>query len=323
MFRQGRYREALEECQRAIRISRNLPQLWVDVSVNCLKLNFREQAVGYGEQALLLGCRSLELFDALSQAHGGLHKWEEVKKYGLMALQLRDQKFGMSPSISSVKPIMPPLPSMQTRDKNIISFSLFGADSKCCETAVLNVVSQPSIYPAWTCRFYVNDSVPQTVIDRLVAAGAQVSKVDADLYNSPGQMWRFLALNDENLHRVLFRDAGSVISAREAEAEAEAVEEWLHSDCSFHCMRDSPTHTELLVAGLWGVVCRSLPPLEFLTTSFFSSDIQSSHFSDQDFLSQHVWPYARRSLLQHDSLFGFVQARSFPAGRLPEDFCVG
>ncbi|WP_241193301.1 tetratricopeptide repeat protein [Pseudomonas chlororaphis] len=319
LHQQGRYEEALNVCLQAIRMSPGLTQAWTDAAINCLKLERWQQAVGYAEQALARGGHSFALFDALSHGHGALRQWEDVRKYGLMALQLRDQRFGVTPAAPHAAAEMPPLPSTQTRAKNVIAFSLFGADSKYCETAVLNVIEQPMIYPHWTCRFYIDDSVPSSVVERLVAAGAQVIQVDEQAHGWPGPMWRFLALQDEHLHRVLFRDADSVISTR----EADAVEEWLHSDCRFHGMRDCGTHTELMLAGLWGVVAGALPPLEQLTQSFFSAGVESQHFADQYFLRQCVWPYARQSLLQHDSMFGFMQARTFPGGPMPTDFHVG
>ncbi|ROM53285.1 hypothetical protein BK648_06940 [Pseudomonas poae] len=319
LHQQGRYEEALNVCQQAIRMAPGLTQAWADAAVNCLKLERWQQAIGYAEQALACGGNGFALFDALSHGHGALRQWPQVRQYGLMALQLRDQCFGVAPTHPHAVTAMPPLPSAQTRDKNVIAFSLFGADSKYCETAVLNVIEQPQIYPYWTCRFYIDESVPPDVVERLIVAGAQVVHVDEQAHGWPGPMWRFLALQDEHLHRVLFRDADSVISIR----EAEAVEEWLHSDSRFHCMRDSATHTELMLAGLWGVVAGALPPLQQMTQAFFSSDIKSRHFADQYFLRQYVWPYARQSLLQHDSMFGFMQARTFPGGPMPTDFHVG
>lgn len=319
LHKQGRYEEALNVCQQGIRMSPGLIEAWIDAAVNCLKLERWKQAVGYAERALTLGGNSFALFDALSHGYGALRQWPQVRKYGLMALQLRDQRFGVAPAVPHTLPALPPLPSPQTRNKNIIAFSLFGADSKYCETAVLNAVDQPNIYPNWTCRFYIDDSVPLDVVHRLIVEGAQVIKVEERAQAWPGPMWRFLALEDENLYRVLFRDADSVISTR----EAEAVEEWLHSDCRFHCLRDSATHTELMLAGLWGVVAGSIAPLEQLTALFFSAAVESRHFADQYFLRQYIWPYARQSLLQHDSMFGFMDARPFPGGPMPTGFHVG
>jgi hypothetical protein len=214
---------------------------------------------------------------------------------------------------------IPPPPSTQTREHNIIAFSLFGGDSKYCEPAVLNVQEQPRIYPHWVCRFYVDNSVPEQVIARLVKGGAQIVPVRGPALQWPGAMWRFLALDDPLAHRILFRDADSVISRR----EAGAVEQWLTSGKRFHMMRDAGSHTELIMAGLWGAVAGSLPPLHQLMQRFMSAPLASQHYADQLFLRQYVWPYARASLMQHDSVFGFMDGVPFPDGARPQDFCVG
>ncbi|MEW9586323.1 hypothetical protein [Paraburkholderia sp. DGU8] len=201
-------------------------------------------------------------------------------------------------------------PSAKTRTHNLIAFSLFGASSKYCETAVLNAIEQPRIYPHWTCRFYVDETVPVGVVERLRRAGAELVHVHGAIRQWPGQLWRFSAYDTPGLHRVIFRDADSVISQR----EADAVAEWVASNLRFHHMRDSATHTELLLAGMWGVSAGALPPMRQLVERFMSRPLHSTHFADQYFLREFVWPYARQSLQQHDSVFGFMDARPFPSG---------
>ncbi|MDR0457508.1 MAG: hypothetical protein LBH10_00545 [Burkholderiaceae bacterium] len=213
---------------------------------------------------------------------------------------------------------MPPLPCPQTREHNLIAFSLFGGNPKYCEVAVLNVQYQPHVYPHWVCRFYVDDSVPEHVIKRLRASGAQIVPVDGPAAQWPKAMWRFLALDDPQAHRVLFRDADSLISRR----EAEAVEQWLLSGKRFHTMRDHGAHTDLILAGMWGAVAGSLPLLNKLIQRFMSTFPITGirYFADQDFLRQYVWPYARMSLMQHDSIFGFMDAVPFPDKEKPDIF---
>lgn len=316
---QRRFGEALQACLQATRLHPTLAPAWIDAAVNCIRLERWQDAIRYGERAKACGGEGFALHDALSHAHGALRQWAEVRHHGLRALTLRDQRFGGAVPVPHALPRdLPPPPCARTRDHNIISFSLFGGDSKYCETAVINALEQPAIYSHWCCRFYVDESVPTSVHDRLLGAGAQVRMVDADLKKWPGPMWRFAALSEPGVHRVLFRDADSVISAR----EAEAVSEWLASGRRFHAMRDCGTHTELLLAGLWGAVAGSLP-MEELLRLFFRTTVDSQHFADQFFLRQFVWPYARQSLLQHDSMFGFLDARPFPGGPMPPDFHVG
>jgi hypothetical protein len=56
---------------------------------------------------------------------------------------------------------------------------------------------------------------------------------------------------------------------------------------------------------------------------FMSTPSGSRHFADQHFLRRYVWPYARTSLMQHDSIFGFRDAVPFPDGTKPDVFHVG
>jgi hypothetical protein len=245
-----------------------------------------------------------------------LEQWDEARRYGLQSLDMRARHFNGKPVIPLTDlPPMPPLPSAQTREHNLIAFSLFGGDSKYCETAILNVHDQPDVYPDWVCRFYVDSSVPNNVIARLTKGGAQIVFVEGPALQWPGPMWRLLALDDPQAHRILFRDADSLISLR----EAHAVAQWLTSGKRFHMMRDDGANTELMMAGMWGAVAGSLPPLRELVQRFMRAPLTSRHFADQHFLRQYVWPYARTSLMQHDSIFGFMNALPFPDGERPGD----
>lgn len=317
---EGRYAEALAICLQIVRAHPQVSGAWIDAAANCVKLERWDDAIRHAQSALACGGDTLGLYDALSHACSALKRWDDARRYGLRALTLRERRFGVEPPVQHALPgAMPPLPAADTRDRNIISFSLFGGNSKYCEPAVLNALEQPHVYPHWTCRFYLDGSVPAVTVRRLVDAGAEVVRVDEETARWPGPMWRFLALDDPRVDRVLFRDADSVISER----EAQAVDQWLHSDKHFHAMRDSGTHTELLLAGLWGAVRGSLPSVRELMRRFMARPPESAHFADQHFLRQYVWPYAHRSLMQHDSMFGFLDPLPFPGGAAPDHFHVG
>ncbi|MFT4064177.1 hypothetical protein [Paraburkholderia sp.] len=317
----GRYDEALKASMQAARIAPNLAQPWIDAAACHVKYNRWDDVIACANNALARKGATLALFDALSHAWGSKGVPEEVRRWGNEALTLRAAKFDLPPAFGhdTLAAPLPPAPSEATREHNLIAFSLFGASSKYCETAVLNATEQARIYPYWRCRFYIDGTVPDHVVERLLQAGAEVVPVDAGLKRWPGPMWRFAAYDTPGLHRVLFRDADSVISER----EAEAVAEWIASDRHFHHMRDAATHTELLLAGLWGVCAGALPPMQKLVERALSRPLESLHFADQFFLREHVWPYARQSLLQHDSMFGFMDARPFPGGPAPSGFHVG
>ena len=317
---QGRVKEALDIHLQIASARPENADAWGNAAVLSNRLHRWQDAIRYAHAALARGCDRFELYDALSRSCGALKQEDAARRYGLRALDMRARQFSGPPVIPPPTPqLMPPPPSAQTRDRNVIAFSLFGGNSKYCESAVLNVQEQPRIYPHWVCRFYVDASVPESVISRLRKDGAQIVPIDGSAAHWPGPMWRLLALDDPLAHRILFRDADSVISRR----EAAAVDQWLISGKRFHMMRDACSHTELILAGLWGTVGGSLPPLQELMQQFMSEPIKSRHFADQFFLRQYVWPYARTSLMQHDSMFGFMNAVPFPDREKPAYFHVG
>ena len=223
-------------------------------------------------------------------------------------MQLRDEQYGAG--------VLPPLPviSPQSDGKKIIAFSLFGNSSAYGEPAVLNAELCPHIYPDWICRFYVDKSVPEHVLARLYHYGAEVVQVDAAMQTWPGTMWRFVAMDDDEAAYVLFRDADSVISQR----EAQAVAEWLASGKMFHTLRDAGTHTELMLAGLWGAVAGAVPNMRGKIETWLQKPLASRHFADQFFLREEVWKYAKQSLCGHDRIFGFYDAQDFP--NAPQSF---
>jgi len=211
----------------------------------------------------------------------------------LQALQLRDGKIAAQPR--------PPLslPTFKPNGKKIISFSLFGGSSAYIEPAVLNAETAKDIYPEWTCRFYVDDSVPDTAIGRLKSNGAEIVRVDAEEAQWPGTMWRFLAADDTEASWVIFRDADSVISHR----EAEAVKEWMASGKLFHTMRDAETHTELILAGLWGMAAGTVPDMKGKIRTYLQQPL--------DIGCDFVFHSATKYLCGHsDVLMGVVVAKT-------------
>jgi len=131
----------------------------------------------------------------------------QARQYGHLVLAKRDALFA-NKFFCDWQVAAPPAFS-KDRSRNLIAFSLFGENPKYCEAGILNAVEQPALYPDWTCRFYVDETVPAQVLARLTALGAQVVAVDDVLRQWPGPMWRFAAYDDPNVDRVIFRDADS------------------------------------------------------------------------------------------------------------------
>lgn len=313
-YRSGEFDKALAVTRMLISEGVRHPNVYADAAVAAIRLERWAEAIKYATLALPHDPRNLACLDALSHAHGALRDWPRCAKAGHRALSLRAEMVAASEKIA-----LPCAPCPPSADKDVIAFSLFGGNSKYCETAVLNCMEQPALYPGWSCRFYIDETVPAEIVARLQEHGAEVIVVPATIRRWPGPMWRFAAYDAPDVRRVIFRDADSVISQR----EAGAVRDWIDSKRAFHAMRDIGSHTELLLAGLWGVVKGALPPMAQMIDAFLAEPVGDAHFADQYFLRRHVWPFARADILQHDSLFGFMEGKAFPEGPHRDDFHVG
>ena len=173
----------------------------------------------------------------------------------------------------------------------------------------MNCDAAAKYLPEWHCRFYCDHSVPQNVLDRIRRAGGEIMPVDRQTAQEIHPlMWRFLAADDPTVSRYLMRDADSLIGER----EGAAVNAWIDSGKWFHVMRDYYTHTELMLAGLWGGFSGIVPNMRQEMTSFLRNGKYELSHVDQHFLRRRVWPTARQSVLSHDSQFTFFNNEPFP-----------
>ena len=304
-YERGAYEQALQTALDFVKQHPRIASVWTDAATCAVYLQKWDVAIDCCQRALALDPDLLAAYDGLAHAYGAQGETDHTRQYGLTAFTMRHQRFGLrAPFAWDVSALSKP----EIAGERIIAFSLFGSDSKYCETAVLNVIEQKRVYPDWRCRFYVDDSVPEFILSRLREHGAQIMLVDDEVKTWPGAMWRFAAYDDPNVSRVIFRDADSVVSKR----EALAVEDWVCSQQPFHMMRDAGSHTELVLAGLWGCVRGALPPMSQMVGDYLTKTSPDERFADQYFLREYVWPYMRDHVVQHDSKFGFLNARAFP-----------
>jgi hypothetical protein len=247
--------------------------------------------------------------DGLAEVCGWLDKPDELRTYGKRALTQADARFGHGRAWPLPPGKAPQFDASQPL-QNVISYSLFGANPRYCESAVMNVHAAAELFKDWTCRIYLDASVPQHVQQRLQQAGAQLIHMDQDGRRSSMSplLWRFLVMDDPAVKHFLVRDADSLLSER----EPAAVQEWLASGRWFHHMRDYFTHTELLLAGMWGGCNGVFPAIAPLIAQYADSYQGPTRFADQYFLREILWPTVRQSLLCHDELFDFHDARPFP-----------
>ena len=130
----------------------------------------------------------LNALDALSHAYCALEDYTNTQLYGLQALTKRHSEV-----LSNIA--LPNVPTLEDNSgKKIIAFSLYGDSSKYVESAVINAQIVKDIYPGWICRFYIDDSVPNHAVKRLLDSGAEVIFADDFMQKMPKTMWRFFSV---------------------------------------------------------------------------------------------------------------------------------
>jgi tetratricopeptide (TPR) repeat protein len=183
----------------------------------------------------------LTILDTLKVAHYYTGKTEAAIRHGQRALDLCDAEASRNPLPFSLKE-----PSGPPTGQNVISFSPWGTTPFYSYGAMINLVLSRTVYPGWTCRFYVDATVPPACVAFLRDNGGDVRNIE-DEYPGVGLFQRFLVMNDATVGRFLVRDC----DARLSPAEADLVRQWILSDYPFHAVRDHVMHNELMIGCTW------------------------------------------------------------------------
>lgn len=239
--------------------------------------------------------------DALCASSHKLGDDAKALDYGTRALAVKDERTAAQRGAVPLHHV----PDGDTRP-NVISFSLWGSNPRYLRGALHNVLAARRVYPEWTCRFIVEPSLDAALLDALRSEGADV-RVDETTDDQHRLTRRFAVADDPAVGRFLVRDCDSVVSDR----EAAAVAQWVTSGLPFHVMRDWWSHTDLILAGLWGGIVGVFPNMVRAIAGFRSPWLATANW-DQWFLGQTVWPAIRDQALIHDRLFASYNARPFP-----------
>ncbi|NUU68782.1 tetratricopeptide repeat protein [Enterobacteriaceae bacterium BIT-l23] len=303
------YAQAARCCEQILSVMPDNLQVLSDYALCLMRMEKYEKAY----QSYLRIYRSAQRsqasatwLDGLTEVCGWLNKADEVRRFGHESLTLSDQHFGQGASWPIPEGAPPPF-DPRDPEKNIIAFSLYGRLPRYCETLIKNVAVARELFPYWTCRIYLDDSVPSHVWQRLRQQQVQLVDMSGEKTLFP-TLWRFLVASDPQVTRFIIRDADSLLSER----EQASVEAWIASPCYFHHMRDYFTHTELLLAGMWGGYTGIIPDIDALIRQFCVQYEGNARFTDQYFLRSVLWATVRNSILNHDELFNFHHAQPWP-----------
>lgn len=316
-FEAQNYRDALVYCQKWLVFApNNIAAVRGLISV-LVRLRRWDEIINVATHHLAKHHLDYGLHSSLCQALARNGRMKEAREHGSRCLALKDKS--VKAEAMDLSGVSVPSFNKSDRTRNIIAFSLYGSGEKYLRGAVTNVLAARFIYPQWTCRFYIDETVPRKIVQHLEREGAELRTVNGLANRKYGTFWRFLVADDPAVDRYLVRDCDSVVNVR----ERLAVEEWIDSGRHFHLMRDFYTHTELVLAGMWGGVTSALPPMGKAMTAYANEAIHNRTL-DQTFLREVIWPTIRQSVLIHDSQFAFGDCSDFPRlARLPDGQHVG
>jgi hypothetical protein len=269
-------------------------------------------AVATAEAYVAKGGNDPNIFDMFAHSQYRLGKLDEARKGGERALAIKDDGAVAPPGLK-----LSPIPADLEAKPKVIAFSLWGSNPRYLRGALHNVIAARDIYPGWTCRFYVDSSVDADFQAALRELGADV--LEHRIFGMPQRLSRrFAVADDPNVGRFMVRDCDSVVNAR----EAVAVSEWIASGKPFHVMRDWWTHTDPMLAGMWGGIAGVLPSMRSLLGAYKPKHIETPNW-DQWFLRDSVWALVRDHALIHDRYFASRNAVPFPGQAPRGNYHVG
>jgi hypothetical protein len=318
LFVKGQFPSALTMLEESNRLDPENIETLRHLSVVSKRLGKNAKSVGWAKKALALAPDDFVSLDTLAHGLHRLKRDDEARAAGTRSLVLKDRVAVQAAPAQPKWKLPATRPSAGQRQigelPNVMAFSLWGAQPRYLRGALRNVLEAPKVFPGWTLRFYVDNSVPSDFLNLLREHGAQVKRYTGSETASLRQRlaWRFLVANDAGVGYFLCRDADSVISAR----EALAVSAWLDGGAHFHVIRDWWSHTDLMLAGMWGGVAGVLPSIEAMMRRYQSPAMETANI-DQWFLRDRVWPLVRHSVCVHDRLFTMPGAQPVPGEALP------
>jgi tetratricopeptide (TPR) repeat protein len=311
LFLDGAYGPARGILEQAAERHRDHPVLLLNVAVVQSRTGGHAQARATLERYLELGGAETAAFDGLCAACHKLGDDEAARGWGRKAIEEKSRiAADHAPAFALGAP--------RKSGKNVISFGLWGNHPRYLRGALHNAVRAWAIYPDFKCRFYIDSSVPPDLLAALDQASSELVIEDGEPAVRHRLTRRFLVADDPGVACYLIRDCDSLINPR----EAGAVKAWLASGKPFHVMRDWWTHTDPILAGMWGGIGGVLPPLAPMIEGYRSREIETPNW-DQWFLRDRIWTSIRDVSLVHDRLFGTAGSEPFPGTQPQGNYHVG
>jgi len=221
------------------------------------------------------------------------------------------------------------------KHQKVLSYTLYGdgtrestGQGKKYRDYVRNVIKQASdseFYKDWKVRIYHDDMIDSEIL----IEHAQNEQVDFcrvenlrfyefdKMITVHGKYWRNIAMGDDNVDILCFRDLDSGLMKR----EEYAVQHWIDQRKTVHSMRDSSQHLVTLMAGMWcfrNELNRQLGKY-LLQEIIYRSFHYIRKTDDQPLLHTVVWTKLFKDSIQHDSYTCQRYPGSIPFPKQRED----
>jgi hypothetical protein len=294
-FQKRDWPPALALAEELLLLQPDIPRLRKAVIATLSNMKRYDETIAQASQYIERHGEDLTMLDALKVANFYTGNIDEAIRHGQRALDLRDAEACRNPPPFAVtEPGGPP------SGHNVISFSLWGPAPFYAYGAMINLVLSRTVYPGWSCRFYVDATVPPACTAFLRDNGAEVRNIE-DEYPGVGLFQRFLVMGDPAVGRFLVRDC----DARLSTAEADLVRQWIDSGYPFHVVRDHVLHNELMIGCLWAGRTGCGIDIVELMRRYFSSTLgpTARYGHDQRMLGLMLWPLIRQHSLVHDKYY--------------------
>ena len=313
-FHQFEFDKSVAVLSDALECHPDHPELLNNLAASLVRARRYDEARPILEKLLALGFSDRQTYAALAHALSETGDLIRARLFGSFALDFQDKiTIGSRGRVA-----LNPIPEVAGK-KKIIAFSLFGSRPRYLRGALLNVLEARRLYPDWTCRFYVDPSVDEQFLDVIERGGAELVRDELASEDRRTRLTRrFLVNDDSRVGHFLVRDCDSVVGER----EVRAVDDWLASGLPFHAIRDWYTHTDVMLAGLWGGIAGVYPDMAGAIARYATRNPATTNW-DQEFLREQIWPDIRDSILVHDRLFKGHAVRAFPGTAPPGDEHVG
>ena len=184
-------------------------------------------------------------------------------------------------------------------DKKIVfSFSFYGDVKRYMLGLIENCKKINQLYPHAWIYLYVGSDVDHSVLQE-ISNTHNLKIINTNLTGHINRLYRFFAIDDDDVDVMFSRDVDSDINAR----DQYCIDEFLKSNKLVQIIRDSESHNIEMLAGMWA--CKKLPfkiKDKFLCKHHIYT---GSPFDDQSFLRTEIYPYIKEYSIVFDEFFKF------------------